>query len=91
MSYSHKDFTGMNLTEHKIEPQTIRGSCFSQEVPDTEVFPPDMTGVHFFRCNLDNVLIPDGNTTEECSQRKFIFLDGQNWLIDENNLPVEVI
>lgn len=89
MNYSHKDFTGRNLTAHKIEPQVIRGSCFSQETPDSVVFPADMTGVTFEYCNLDNCVIPAGNTVIGGSQRRFqVQNDLNDWEIDEQNIPL---
>lgn len=88
--YSHKDFTGRSLADRKdMTGLTITGSCFSQETPDTEVFPPDMTEVTFINCNLDNCIIPDGNRIHGGSNRRFKCQnDGQDWLIDENNNPI---
>lgn len=92
MIYSFKDFTGGVLKDaDDISDITIIGSCFSQESPDTHVFPDNMTGVSFVRCNLDNVFIPAGNSTEDCSQRRYMRIDGQNWLVDEDNNPVQVL
>lgn len=90
---SFKDFTGRNLRNEKIEPgETIEASCFSQEKPDTHVFPDDMTGVTFLRCNLDNVFIPEGNLMIDCRQRRFLVQnDGNDWEVDENNLPVQLL
>ena len=90
MEYSYKDFTGRNLTGHTIEPQVITGSCFSQEKPDTAVFPQNMTGVTFVNCNLDNCAIPEGNTVIGGSTRRFcVQEDGFDWLVDGDNNPIE--
>ena len=70
----------------------IRGSCFSQEKPDTRIFPSDMVGVTFINCNLDNCIIPEGNFIIDCSQKKFkVQSDGKDWILDENYKPVEVL
>ena len=81
MPYSHKDFTGRFLGERTdMNGLTIKGSCFSQEKPDTHCFPEDMTGVTFEYCNLDNCFIPAGNTVVEGSQRRYeVQNDGNEW------------
>lgn len=94
--YSHKDFTGRKLTSRpaaEFNDSEIVGSCFYQEgQPDVEVFPAGMTGVTFRNCNLDNVLIPDGNTIEGGSHKRVIMQkDGEDWITDKNNNPLEPI
>lgn len=98
MDYSHKNFTGQSFIERTtsdgetviLNGQTITGSCFSHEKPDAHIFPDDMTGVTFINCNLDNCFIPAGNTVVGGSQRRFIVQDdGFDWIIDENNQPME--
>lgn len=91
MVYNFKDFTGQFLQDADFSGVTeIVRSCFSQEKPDTHVFPDDLSGVVFVDCNLDNVYIPPGNVTVNCSQRRFKAQDdGYDWLIDENDNPVE--
>lgn len=91
MDYSHKDFTGRDLTSvtDLISGAVIQCSCFSQEIPDTIVFPTDMTGIIFISCNLDNCLIPAGNSVVNCSQRRYMAIDGVDMLVDANNNPLE--
>ena len=93
MSYSNKDFTGVILVDRlDMDGQTIKGSCFSQEKPNTKVFPENMSGVTFINCNLDNCKIPDGNAIIDCSQKKFMAQeDGFDWIIDDNGTPIERI
>lgn len=90
--YDYKDYTGRKLLNENLNGLTIYASCFSQEVPDTHIFPENMTGATFVRCNLDNVYIPAGNTVELCSQRKF---KAQNdlcdWLLNPDLTPKEPI
>lgn len=41
---------------------TVYAMRFDAEQPNTEVFHPDMTGVTFLWCHLNNVALPAGNT-----------------------------
>lgn len=93
MDFSHKDFTGRNLSDRKDMSDTvITGSCFSQENPDTHVFPEGMAGVTFVNCNLDNCFIPAGNSVQGGSQRRFMTMpDGQDWLVDAALQPVAML
>lgn len=69
----------------------IIGSCFSQETPDTEVFPSDAK-IHFINCNLDNCKIPEGCTVEGGSRRRYkVQNDGNDWEIDAENIPTNII
>lgn len=89
MDYSHKDFTGQILTANEdMNGQTITGSCFAQEAPDTAVFPADLNGVTFISCNLDNCTVPDGNTVIGGNQRRIMTIDGVDWLVDADNNPI---
>lgn len=83
---SAQDFTGRKLTDHSdLDGKIIRGSNFSQSEPETIVFPARMKGVTFIDCNLDNVLIPAGNTIIGGSRRRLkIQSDGEDWLLDDN-------
>lgn len=98
--YSSRDFMGISLAEaDDLLPGTIiRGSCFYQEGrPDSHIFPEDMTGVTFERCNLDNCYIPPGNTLAEqagipCTNKQVLVQnDLRDWILDDKGEPVEVI
>ena len=93
MDYSNKDFTNSILTKVKdLNGQVIRGSCFGKEVPDTKVFPADMRDVTFINCNLDNCLIPEGNTVIDCTTRRYkVQEDGEDWIIDKDLKPIEPV
>jgi len=82
--YSFKDFTDKslkNIDSEELNDSLIVGSCFAQEVlGDTpmliDIFPSDMTGVHFERCNLINVFIPKTCTYDsDCSIHKELSSD----------------
>ena len=88
--YDAKDFTGRLMTDKTdLNGKTIEGACFSQEKPDTHIFPENMTGVTFKNCNLDNVFIPEGNTLIACSNRRFkAQTDGEDWLVGVDGKPI---
>lgn len=95
--YSYKDFLDKDLTSlpaSDFNNSEIVGSCFYQQAkPDTQVFPTRMTGVAFIRCNLDNVLIPSGNTIKsDCCHRKIVIQnDLEDWIVDDLGKPVEPV
>lgn len=91
--YSLRDFTGLNLSyKTNMSGKKIYGTCFSQEIPDSKIFPASMTGTEFYNCNLDNVLIPIGNKTISGSQRRFKAQNDLNdWLIDDQNKPSKIL
>ena len=67
----------------------IYGSCFSQETPDTEVFPDTVKNITFYNCNLSNVLIQPGWVTIGCQETKFkAHADGKDWIVDDNLMPM---
>ncbi len=90
---NNQDFTGQTLIERTdLDGAIFYHCCFSQETPDSHIFPETMTGACFAYCNLDNVFIPDGNSTGECSQKKFsIQPDSHDWLLDDAGNPVEML
>lgn len=81
--YSDKDCTGWDLSGRTdMSGIVIHGLCLSNETPNAAVLPPDLTGTTFILCNLDNVLIPDGNTLINCPNRLFQAQeDGQDWVM----------
>lgn len=87
---SFKDFTGLEFhsrPEYDFSNKVIYQSCFSQETPDSDIF-KDVRRAIFIKCNLDNVLIPAGNTVIDCWQRRFkVQNDLNDWLIDVDNKP----
>jgi hypothetical protein len=91
--YSYKDFTAKDLT--KTDPKTwndteVIGTCFSQYVPKTVVFPVGITGVTFTRCNLDNVVVPAGCTINGgCHRWIKMQKDLEDWVLDDSLNPVE--
>jgi len=91
MEWSLKHFsqkTGIDIPDGTV----VYASTFHHEVPDTIVFRPDMTGVRFVRCNLDNVVIPPGNIVESSSQRRYkVQNDGRDWEVDSEGNPVRLV
>lgn len=90
--YSSKDFTGRNLLDVKdLEGKIIFGSCFSQETPDTKVF-PDVKNLTLINCNLDNVYLDKNWQVIGGTQRRFkVQNDLEDWIIDKDNKPTEPI
>lgn len=90
--WSFKDFTGRPMKDADMHDCIVCGSCFSQEIPDSEVFGEKVQNVTFINCNLDNVLIPDTCRIFGGSQRRFLVQeDGKDWIVDENNQPLELL
>lgn len=108
--YSFKDFTHQTFTSvdaSEFDNSEIKGSCFYQETAwdadslgasakesRSNVFPPAMTGVTFIRCNLDNCLIPAGNTVDKsCSERRIrVQNDSEDWVLSDVDFkPTEPI
>jgi len=90
--HSNKDYTGLSLAHLPAEEfrgTTIRGTCFAQETPDTEVFPADAIGMGFVGCNLDNVMVPPWCTVTACCARRYrVQNDLEDWEIDGAEKPV---
>ena len=91
--YSFKDFTGQDLSlKIDMDGVIIYASCFSHEIPDSSVFPANLTGATFIKCNLSNCKIPDGNTVIDCNQTKFKNQnDLRDWELDGGNQPLKVL
>jgi len=96
--YSGRDFTDVRLTDKsskEFNGTEIRNSCFYQQyipgkTPPYDVFPRDMTNVHFVCCNLDNVKIPKECTLEKCTNKIIIPQnDLTDWFCDSNGNPIE--
>lgn len=76
--YSLRDFTNKRMvdegvTADEINGTIIVGTCFfiESEYWIVNSFPEGMTGVTFDRCNLDNIMVPEGNTIlPNCCNRK---------------------
>ena len=91
--YFHKNFTQQDLSKESAKDfeGDIVGSCFAQTEPNTVVFPPAMQKAKFFRCNLDNCVIPLGNTVDsECTHKQFRRQnDMEYWLVNGLGAPTE--
>lgn len=91
-AYSFKDFTNRSLADRVIRNTVVYGSCFLHETPDSVTFAANMSGVTFIKCNLDNVIIPAGNTIISCSQRRFkVQNDLRDWEVSALNVPLSLI
>lgn len=99
--YSYKDFTNqsfLGVDHSEFDKTEIVGSNFYQESKEGEdieknIFPVGMTGVTFRKCNLDNVIVPVGNTVEtDCTKKKIKKQnDLEDWILDKNDKPVEPV
>jgi hypothetical protein len=101
--YSYKAFPYHNLSFKHIPAKEfdnteIVGSCFYQEYTtvDTnvvkDIFPNGMKGVTFIKCNLDNVLIPQGNTIDGgCNRIIKVQNDLNDWELNEDFTPKKQI
>lgn len=88
--HSLQDYTFTNTLINIPDNVNVYGACFACEMPDTVLFRANMTGVTFYNCNLDNVLIPAGNTVIGGSQRKFrVQNDLNDWELDAQGEPVK--
>jgi hypothetical protein len=87
--FMNQDFSGVDASE--FNDTEIKGSCFYQEDDAKEIFPSDMTGVTFIRCNLDNVIIPAGATVDKsCINRRIkVQNDLEDWFLDGSSQPTE--
>lgn len=96
IKYSYKDFLDKDLTKEPASDfnnSEIIGSCFyQQKAPNTKVFPTGITSVKFVGCNLDNVLVPIGNTIEDSCHRKIMIQnDLEDWVVNNSSEPVEPV
>lgn len=84
----------------EFNDSTIVGSCFyrilnvGDAIGKRQIFPDGMTGVIFDHCNMDNIVVPVGNTVlPNCCHRTIIPQnDLCDWIADDDTLaPVEPI
>lgn len=92
---SHKNFVNwsfVNRPEYDFNNKVIYGSVFTNETPDSQIFPANLTGATFIKCHLQNVIIPNGNTVIDCLTDRFKRQnDGNDWLINNLNAPIKPI
>ena len=89
--YSFKDlhFQDFTKTDPKEFEGEIKGTAFSQKAPFTACFSPIMTGVTFTDCNLDNCIIPPGNTVKGGTNKQIKEqADGEMWIVNALLQPV---
>lgn len=86
--YTGQDLSGRDPSEF---PDTITGSNFAQETPNSNAF-PSMTGKTFIDCNLDNVTVPGGNVLINSPNRRIEKQnDQEDWICDSGGNPLEPI
>ena len=92
---SLQNFSNMNFTESRVKfsGKAIYGTLFYNETPDSSIFPPGTTGMTLVNCNVDNLILPLDTVVifNNGLQRKRFKVqnDGNDWIIDDNNLPVK--
>lgn len=93
--YSYKDFLTQTLTDtdpKEWDDTEVVGSCFAKEKPNTKVFPDGIKNVTFKKCNLDNVVVPEGCTIEGGTHKLIeVQNDGEDWILDKDLNPVEPV
>lgn len=99
-SYKAYDYHGLSFKDRpcsEFNNSEIIGSCFYQEwVNDgdtmKDIFPAGMTGVTFAKCNLDNVVVPAGNTMQDCTNKRIqVQKDLEDWAVDATDKPTEPV
>lgn len=118
LKYSNRVLVEDEATARRVGPEAITraqlkaatdlqdclvvNSCFASATLDDDVFPAGMAEVTFFRCNLDNVVVPPKNTViglpedptresepDGCTMKRIgVGLDGMDWVLDEDGNPV---
>lgn len=102
LKYSYKDFTGQSFVD--LDPSefngkgAIIGTCLYQESARVgpvakAIFPAGTEGIVFERCNLDNVELPVGSTTDARCLTRMIRVqnDNEDWRLDAELKPLEPI
>lgn len=84
---SLKDLTTRTFENDDLSGKVIYGSTFYRETPNSIIFNNKMTGVTFINCNLDNIVIPEGNTLIDCTTRTIkVQNDCEDWFVDSKTL-----
>jgi hypothetical protein len=82
-----------------LSGKVVYGCFFSQEKPDTKIFPDDLKDTTFVCSHLDNVFIPENNKVINsadgvgCGSRKQYKRqnDREDWIVNAENNPIEPI
>lgn len=98
---SFKVFTNFNFSGLKqdFSGKTICGSTFTQELPDSVVFPEKTEKLRLVYCHIENVVLPEGTVVVNpdcggvpCWTEPFkVQNDLEDWKIDERGDPVEPV
>lgn len=93
IKYSYKSFKRKSLLPINViefNNSEIVGSSFYQEEPYTDVFPNNINGTRFIRCNLDNCNIPSGAIVEGGSNRHIKKQNDQEyWTVGKDLKPIQ--
>jgi hypothetical protein len=91
--YSNKVWPNRDLTSCvDMKGCVIYASSFYNEKPNSTVLPSDLSGTTFIKCQLNNVIVPNGVTLIDCDTRKFqVQNDGFDWWLDNDGNPMERI
>jgi len=98
---SLKSFTNQNFIESDINfsGKVIYASSFTQETPNSEIFPKDTTNVVFVYCHMENVVLPENSMIvnpdcdgSPCWTQPFkAQSDGEDWILDDKGKAKEPI
>lgn len=99
---SFKNFSNWEFKsrpEYDFSNKTIYASTFSNETPNSDIFPEGTHDVHFIYCHLENVILPPNSVVDNpdcdgspCWTQPFeVQNDHRDWQLNSKGVPVKVL